>query len=151
MHVWFLTTVTKSPRFASAGGPGYLGTWARICQRTANSFDMLLATLTSLRQVRATSQTGNTSNHGCLGRNWLSINSFLNVCLFSSSTYLFFTSLLYTFPLICHVFMILILSAYANIYVFRLPSADSATLCGNLEEILTFQQDLCSALDDCTK
>ncbi|XP_004073242.1 rho guanine nucleotide exchange factor 6 isoform X1 [Oryzias latipes] len=33
----------------------------------------------------------------------------------------------------------------------KLPSADSATLCGNLEEILTFQQDLCSALDDCTK
>uniref|UniRef100_A0A8C7ZGI0 Rac/Cdc42 guanine nucleotide exchange factor (GEF) 6 n=1 Tax=Oryzias sinensis TaxID=183150 RepID=A0A8C7ZGI0_9TELE len=33
----------------------------------------------------------------------------------------------------------------------KLPSADSATLCGNLEEILTFQQELCSALDDCTK
>uniref|UniRef100_A0A3P9P0U8 Rac/Cdc42 guanine nucleotide exchange factor 6 n=1 Tax=Poecilia reticulata TaxID=8081 RepID=A0A3P9P0U8_POERE len=29
--------------------------------------------------------------------------------------------------------------------------ANSATLCGNLEEILTFQQGLCSALEDCTK
>ncbi|KAM6924192.1 rho guanine nucleotide exchange factor 6 isoform 2-T2 [Xenentodon cancila] len=33
----------------------------------------------------------------------------------------------------------------------KLTSADSATLCGNLEEILTFQQGLCVALDDCTK
>ncbi|MEQ2217598.1 hypothetical protein XENOCAPTIV_016254 [Xenoophorus captivus] len=32
-----------------------------------------------------------------------------------------------------------------------LSSGDSATLCGNLEEILTFQQKLCSALEDCTK
>uniref|UniRef100_A0A3P8SDB1 Rac/Cdc42 guanine nucleotide exchange factor 6 n=1 Tax=Amphiprion percula TaxID=161767 RepID=A0A3P8SDB1_AMPPE len=30
-------------------------------------------------------------------------------------------------------------------------NADSATLCGNLEEILAFQQGLCSALEDCTK
>uniref|UniRef100_A0A3B5QZP4 Rac/Cdc42 guanine nucleotide exchange factor 6 n=1 Tax=Xiphophorus maculatus TaxID=8083 RepID=A0A3B5QZP4_XIPMA len=30
-------------------------------------------------------------------------------------------------------------------------SGDSATLCGNLEEILTFQQGLCLALEDCTK
>uniref|UniRef100_A0A672J416 Rac/Cdc42 guanine nucleotide exchange factor (GEF) 6 n=1 Tax=Salarias fasciatus TaxID=181472 RepID=A0A672J416_SALFA len=29
--------------------------------------------------------------------------------------------------------------------------ANSSTLCGNLEEILTFQQGLCSALEDCTK
>ncbi|KAG7225751.1 hypothetical protein INR49_014402 [Caranx melampygus] len=28
---------------------------------------------------------------------------------------------------------------------------NSATLCGNLEEILTFQQSLCVALEDCTK
>ncbi|XP_061581595.1 rho guanine nucleotide exchange factor 6 isoform X2 [Cololabis saira] len=33
----------------------------------------------------------------------------------------------------------------------KLTSADSATLCGNLEEILTFQQGLCVALEDCTK
>ncbi|XP_008418899.1 rho guanine nucleotide exchange factor 6 isoform X1 [Poecilia reticulata] len=33
----------------------------------------------------------------------------------------------------------------------KLSSGDSATLCGNLEEILTFQQGLCSALEDCTK
>ncbi|XP_028271394.1 rho guanine nucleotide exchange factor 6 isoform X2 [Parambassis ranga] len=33
----------------------------------------------------------------------------------------------------------------------KLSTADSATLCGNLEEILTFQQGLCLALDDCTK
>ncbi|XP_058506084.1 rho guanine nucleotide exchange factor 6 isoform X2 [Solea solea] len=33
----------------------------------------------------------------------------------------------------------------------KLTSADSATLCGNLEEILTFQQGLCAALEDCTK
>uniref|UniRef100_A0A672JA66 Rac/Cdc42 guanine nucleotide exchange factor (GEF) 6 n=1 Tax=Salarias fasciatus TaxID=181472 RepID=A0A672JA66_SALFA len=33
----------------------------------------------------------------------------------------------------------------------KLSSADSSTLCGNLEEILTFQQGLCSALEDCTK
>uniref|UniRef100_A0AAQ5Y1U9 Rac/Cdc42 guanine nucleotide exchange factor (GEF) 6 n=1 Tax=Amphiprion ocellaris TaxID=80972 RepID=A0AAQ5Y1U9_AMPOC len=33
----------------------------------------------------------------------------------------------------------------------KLSSADSATLCGNLEEILAFQQGLCSALEDCTK
>ncbi|KAF6732417.1 Rho guanine nucleotide exchange factor 6 [Oryzias melastigma] len=33
----------------------------------------------------------------------------------------------------------------------KLATADSATLCGNLEEILTFQQDLCSALEECTK
>ncbi|XP_035524727.1 rho guanine nucleotide exchange factor 6 isoform X2 [Morone saxatilis] len=33
----------------------------------------------------------------------------------------------------------------------KLSSADSATLCGNLEEILTFQQGLCVALEDCTK
>ncbi|MEQ2171524.1 hypothetical protein GOODEAATRI_011626 [Goodea atripinnis] len=32
----------------------------------------------------------------------------------------------------------------------KLSSGDSATLCGNLEEILTFQQKLCSALEDCT-
>uniref|UniRef100_A0A4W6EBX7 Osteoclast-stimulating factor 1 n=1 Tax=Lates calcarifer TaxID=8187 RepID=A0A4W6EBX7_LATCA len=38
-----------------------------------------------------------------------------------------------------------------NVFVFRLSSADSATLCGNLEEILTFQQGLCVALEDCTK
>lgn len=36
-------------------------------------------------------------------------------------------------------------------FIFRLSSADSATLCGNLEEILTFQQGLCVALEDCTK
>uniref|UniRef100_A0A7N8XX69 Rac/Cdc42 guanine nucleotide exchange factor (GEF) 6 n=1 Tax=Mastacembelus armatus TaxID=205130 RepID=A0A7N8XX69_9TELE len=33
----------------------------------------------------------------------------------------------------------------------KLSTADSATLCGNLEEILTFQQGLCVALEDCTK
>ncbi|XP_028316301.1 rho guanine nucleotide exchange factor 6 isoform X2 [Gouania willdenowi] len=33
----------------------------------------------------------------------------------------------------------------------KLSSADSTTLCGNLEEILTFQQGLCSSLEDCTK
>ncbi|XP_047440724.1 rho guanine nucleotide exchange factor 6 isoform X2 [Mugil cephalus] len=33
----------------------------------------------------------------------------------------------------------------------KLNSADSATLCGNLEEILTFQQGLCLALEECTK
>ncbi|XP_072251557.1 rho guanine nucleotide exchange factor 6 isoform X1 [Leuresthes tenuis] len=33
----------------------------------------------------------------------------------------------------------------------KLSSTDSATLCGNLEEILTFQQGLCLALEDCTK
>uniref|UniRef100_A0A3Q4ABC2 Osteoclast-stimulating factor 1 n=1 Tax=Mola mola TaxID=94237 RepID=A0A3Q4ABC2_MOLML len=32
-----------------------------------------------------------------------------------------------------------------------LGSSDSATLCGNLEEILTFQQGLCVALEDCTR
>lgn len=32
-----------------------------------------------------------------------------------------------------------------------LSTADSATLCGNLEEILTFQQALCVALEECTK
>uniref|UniRef100_A0A3B4ZR68 Rac/Cdc42 guanine nucleotide exchange factor 6 n=1 Tax=Stegastes partitus TaxID=144197 RepID=A0A3B4ZR68_9TELE len=35
-------------------------------------------------------------------------------------------------------------------YYSVLSSADSATLCGNLEEILTFQQGLCLALEDCT-
>ena len=38
-----------------------------------------------------------------------------------------------------------------NMSVFRLSNADSTTLCGNLEEILTFQQGLCVALEDCTK
>uniref|UniRef100_A0A8C3AY39 Osteoclast-stimulating factor 1 n=1 Tax=Cyclopterus lumpus TaxID=8103 RepID=A0A8C3AY39_CYCLU len=33
----------------------------------------------------------------------------------------------------------------------KLSSVESATLCGNLEEILTFQQGLCVALEDCTK
>ncbi|XP_061900098.1 rho guanine nucleotide exchange factor 6-like isoform X2 [Entelurus aequoreus] len=33
----------------------------------------------------------------------------------------------------------------------KLSSADSATLCGNLEEILTFQQGLCASLEECTK
>ncbi|XP_056130139.1 rho guanine nucleotide exchange factor 6 isoform X2 [Lampris incognitus] len=33
----------------------------------------------------------------------------------------------------------------------KLSSADSASLCGNLEEILTFQQGLCGALEECTK
>ncbi|XP_072292965.1 rho guanine nucleotide exchange factor 6 isoform X2 [Eucyclogobius newberryi] len=33
----------------------------------------------------------------------------------------------------------------------KLSPADSTTLCGNLEEILTFQQSLCAALEDCTK
>ncbi|KAM4621449.1 rho guanine nucleotide exchange factor 6 isoform 2-T2 [Polymixia lowei] len=33
----------------------------------------------------------------------------------------------------------------------KLTSADSACLCGNLEEILTFQQSLCVALEECTK
>ncbi|XP_053179455.1 rho guanine nucleotide exchange factor 6 [Scomber japonicus] len=33
----------------------------------------------------------------------------------------------------------------------KLSSADSATLCGNLEEILTFQQSLCVSLEECTK
>nr|XP_020449957.1 rho guanine nucleotide exchange factor 6 isoform X3 [Monopterus albus] len=33
----------------------------------------------------------------------------------------------------------------------KLSSADGTTLCGNLEEILTFQQGLCVALEDCTK
>lgn len=35
--------------------------------------------------------------------------------------------------------------------VFRLSSADSATLCGNLEDINSFQQGLCLALEECTK
>ncbi|XP_061103675.1 rho guanine nucleotide exchange factor 6 isoform X2 [Conger conger] len=33
----------------------------------------------------------------------------------------------------------------------RLSSADSASLMGNLEDILTFQQGLCVALEECTK
>ncbi|XP_034037575.1 rho guanine nucleotide exchange factor 6 isoform X2 [Thalassophryne amazonica] len=33
----------------------------------------------------------------------------------------------------------------------KLSSVDSAVLCGNLEEILTFQQALCVALEECTK
>ncbi|XP_075902740.1 rho guanine nucleotide exchange factor 6 isoform X2 [Nelusetta ayraudi] len=33
----------------------------------------------------------------------------------------------------------------------KLSGTDSATLCGNLEEILTFQQGLCVALEECTK
>uniref|UniRef100_A0A7N6AYS1 Osteoclast-stimulating factor 1 n=1 Tax=Anabas testudineus TaxID=64144 RepID=A0A7N6AYS1_ANATE len=33
----------------------------------------------------------------------------------------------------------------------KLSSADSATLCGNLEEILTFQQGLCATLEECIK
>ncbi|KAI4897305.1 hypothetical protein NFI96_024669, partial [Prochilodus magdalenae] len=33
----------------------------------------------------------------------------------------------------------------------KLSSADSSSLCGNLEEILTFQQGLCVALEECTK
>ncbi|XP_033829726.1 rho guanine nucleotide exchange factor 6 isoform X4 [Periophthalmus magnuspinnatus] len=33
----------------------------------------------------------------------------------------------------------------------KLSQADSTSLCGNLEEILTFQQGLCAALEDCTK
>ncbi|TKS72210.1 Rho guanine nucleotide exchange factor 6 [Collichthys lucidus] len=36
-------------------------------------------------------------------------------------------------------------------YVREIKPCDSATLCGNLEEILTFQQALCVALEDCTK
>lgn len=38
-----------------------------------------------------------------------------------------------------------------NLCLFRLSSSDSGTLCGNLEEILTFQQGLCVALEECTK
>ncbi|GAA6067902.1 rho guanine nucleotide exchange factor 6 isoform X1, partial [Tachysurus ichikawai] len=30
-------------------------------------------------------------------------------------------------------------------------SAESSSLCGNLEEILTFQQGLCAALEECSK
>ncbi|KAG7266780.1 hypothetical protein CRUP_028102 [Coryphaenoides rupestris] len=33
----------------------------------------------------------------------------------------------------------------------KLSGADTACLCGNLEEILTFQQGLCVALEECTK
>ncbi|XP_077589257.1 rho guanine nucleotide exchange factor 6 [Stigmatopora nigra] len=33
----------------------------------------------------------------------------------------------------------------------KLSNADSAILCGNLEEILTFQQNLCVSLEECTK
>ncbi|KAM7417419.1 hypothetical protein PAMA_017191 [Pampus argenteus] len=33
----------------------------------------------------------------------------------------------------------------------KLSSADSTTLCGNLEEILIFQQGLCVSLEECTK
>ncbi|XP_055015174.1 rho guanine nucleotide exchange factor 6 isoform X2 [Boleophthalmus pectinirostris] len=33
----------------------------------------------------------------------------------------------------------------------KLSPTDSTTLCGNLEEILSFQQGLCAALEDCTK
>uniref|UniRef100_A0A8B9HJ96 Rac/Cdc42 guanine nucleotide exchange factor (GEF) 6 n=1 Tax=Astyanax mexicanus TaxID=7994 RepID=A0A8B9HJ96_ASTMX len=33
----------------------------------------------------------------------------------------------------------------------KLSSADSSSLCGNLEEILTFQQGLCVALEECAK
>ena len=44
-----------------------------------------------------------------------------------------------------------VLSYPVYLCMLRLSSADSATLCGNLEEILTFQQALCSALEDCTK
>uniref|UniRef100_A0A667XMM3 Osteoclast-stimulating factor 1 n=1 Tax=Myripristis murdjan TaxID=586833 RepID=A0A667XMM3_9TELE len=38
-----------------------------------------------------------------------------------------------------------------NVFMFRLSSAESASLSGNLEEILTFQQGLCVALEECTK
>lgn len=44
-----------------------------------------------------------------------------------------------------------LLSLLMQMCVFRLNKVDSATLCGNLEEILTFQQGLCVALEDCTK
>ncbi|XP_046895922.1 rho guanine nucleotide exchange factor 6 isoform X1 [Hypomesus transpacificus] len=33
----------------------------------------------------------------------------------------------------------------------KVSSADSASLCGNLEDVLTFQQGLCVALEECTK
>lgn len=38
-----------------------------------------------------------------------------------------------------------------DIWNFRLSAADCNTLCGKLEEILTFQQGLCVALEECTK
>lgn len=38
-----------------------------------------------------------------------------------------------------------------NIWNFRLSASDCTTLCGKLEEILTFQQGLCVALEECTK
>uniref|UniRef100_A0A8D3E2B2 Osteoclast-stimulating factor 1 n=1 Tax=Scophthalmus maximus TaxID=52904 RepID=A0A8D3E2B2_SCOMX len=44
-----------------------------------------------------------------------------------------------------------VLSCYLRPLQANDNSADSATLCGNLEEILTFQQGLCVALEDCTK
>lgn len=40
---------------------------------------------------------------------------------------------------------------FLSLFLLRLSSTDSATLCGNLEEILTFQQGLCVALEECTK
>ncbi|KAK3563868.1 hypothetical protein QTP86_003733 [Hemibagrus guttatus] len=33
----------------------------------------------------------------------------------------------------------------------KVSSAESSSLCGNLEEILTFQQGLCTALEECSK
>lgn len=38
-----------------------------------------------------------------------------------------------------------------DIWNFRLSASDCITLCGKLEEILTFQQGLCVALEECTK
>uniref|UniRef100_A0A8D0ABK9 Osteoclast-stimulating factor 1 n=1 Tax=Sander lucioperca TaxID=283035 RepID=A0A8D0ABK9_SANLU len=50
-----------------------------------------------------------------------------------------------------HIIRTVLSPLMLNVCIFRLSSADSATLCGNLEEILTFQQALCVALEDCTK
>lgn len=121
------TWVTVIPVLLFAGGAGHLGAWAGVCQRVTDGAELLPANPPSQWQVRAITTSCNGSFSGETQQFWrLNTRMKWLYCCGKKIVWCTFFSL-------------------------RLSSTDSATLCGNLEEILTFQQGLCVALEECTK
>lgn len=124
------TWVTVIPMLLFAGGAGHLGAWAGVCQRVTNGAELLPANPPSQWQVSAITTSCNGSISGETQQFWrLNTRMTWLYCWGGEKSY----------------------DAPFVLGSLRLSSTDSATLCGNLEEILTFQQGLCVALEECTK
>lgn len=125
--------------FVFAGGTGHFGIWTGVCQRTTDSVKLLPSTSSGQWQVRAVEMQ---RSHDLCWRGFtiLTLASYkTKEWNGNDDTVSFFINKFSSSPLTL------------NIWNFRLSVSDCTTLCGKLEDILTFQQGLCVALEECTK